>query len=349
MTTDATSVSVVDAQPKAGPALSATSDLPEIKAEPPAISEEANRPADSEAAAKAEADAAVVAKAEADVVAITAKKAEGEDPDEADLPPKFKAQITRQRSLRRVAEAKAEAAEKKADTATANLTKALEGIETLTKAQAEKVTAEADKQDPRPAREAFDDPTAYEGALVDWAGRRAALVAKADSEKAVADALAKEKTTADEKVAKESNDKTLAEFADRKAKFIEDHPDYEALVESEEEGKELQISIPMANCILNDEDGPAIAYYLGQNPDEATRISKMPGVQAISALGRIAARLTQKPAPETKPAPIKALKTGSETAVRKTADEESMAEYGARRQRELANQARERRGLAPLN
>lgn len=338
-----------DVQPKAGPALSATSDMPEVKAAPPPISEEVNgKPTEGEKPAETEKPDAEKP-SEGEKPEGEKHEAGGEDGEEAKLPANFKAQITRQRSLKRAAEARAEKAEKLATEATANLTKALEGIETLTKVQASKISEEAEKADPRPARDAYDDPAKYESDLVDWAGRRAALVAKADSDKAVTDALAKEKTDTQAKADKARNDATLEAFAERKAKFIEDHPDYESLVESEEEGKELQISISMANCILNDEDGPAIAYYLGQNPDEATRISKLPGVQAISALGRIAARLAQKPAPATKPAPLKVLKTGSETAVRKTAEEESMAEYGARRQRELANEARTRRGMAPLN
>lgn len=352
---DQLALEMTDVQPKTGPALSATSDMPEVKAAPPPLSEEVKpadktaKPAEVKAEKPAEGEVEKVEAKPEDEKNEPEKKAEAEDPDEADLPPKFKAQITRQRSLRRQAEAKLVAAEKLATDATTNLTKALEGIETLTKAQATKISAEAEKADPRPARDTYDDPAKYESDLVDWAGRRAALVAKADSEKAVADALAKEKTDAQTRQIKEQNDKTLSEFTERKAKFIEDHPDYEELVESADPEKELQISIPMANAILTDEDGPAIAYYLGQNPDEATRISKLSGVQAIAALGRIAARLTAKPAPATKPAPIKALKTGSETATRKTAAEESMEEYGARRQREIANANRTRMGLAPLN
>jgi hypothetical protein len=344
-----------DVQPKTGPALSATSDMPEIKAAPPALSEQAI-PAKVEKPAAETKPAKVEAKTDGEITETGAEKpgtteeTEGEDGKGVDTtPPWMKAKISKANTKARLAEAAAEIATKRADALTANLTKALEGIESLTKAQAATLDKEADKQDPRPARDTYDDPTKYESDLVDWADRRAKLIAKADSEKAVADALAKEKTDAAAVKAKEENDKTLAEFAERKAKFIEDHPDYEDLVENADPDKELQISIPMANAILNDEDGPAIAYYLGQNPDEASRISKLPGVRAIAELGRIAARLNAKPAPATKPAPIKVLKTGSETATRKTAAEESMEEYGARRQRELANARRTQMGLAPLN
>lgn len=351
-----------DAQPKAGPAFSATSDTPDIKPEPPKISEEVNtkaakveKPATEEktekAASAGEKTETGAEKPGDEKTASAEEGAEGQDGAD-ETPAWLKARITKETNKRRVAEAAAEVATKRVDALTANLTKALEGIEALTKAQAATITKEADKEDPRPVRETFEDPTTYENALVDWADRRAKLVAKADAEKAVADALTKEKTETQAKADKERNDKVLADFAERKAKFVEDHPDYDALVEKEDKEhpeNELQISIPMANCILTDEDGPAIAYYLGQNPDEATRISKLPGVQAIAAMGRIAARLNSKPAPVTKPAPITPLKTGAENAVTKSPAEMSMDEYGAMRNRQIANEKRTRMGLAPLN
>lgn len=377
---DVTALSMTDPQPKAGPAISATSDMPEVKAEAPKISEEVNKKklaADAvaesaaaaekakadEAAAKAKAEAedpAAKAAAEAEAAETEKQRLEAEDPLNSDKTPDWlKALAVKERnkakgaeSARKVAEAKLEAAERKATEASANLTKALESLDTLTKAEAAKISKEAEKEDPRPARETFETPEAYETALIDWSGRRAALVAKAEAQK---ETEAQNKKTADAEAQKrqnEENGKVFEAFAERKAKFIEDHPDYEDLVEQEypdDRSKELQISIPMANFILTDEDGPATAYYLGQNPDEATRVSKLPPVQAVAALGRIAARLAAKPTPETKPAPIKPLKTGAEMASRKTANDESMEEYGARRQRELANEKRSKMGLAPLN
>lgn len=377
---DKTALSMVEPQPKSGPALSATSDMPATKAEAPKISEERvptdQKAKDDDAAAAAAADAAKAAdekaaadkanaedpaaKAAADAAAAAEaekKRLEAEDPLNSDKTPEWLKELAAKErnkargeaSARKAAETRALEAERKASEASANLTKALEGLETLTKAQAAQISKEAEKEDPRPAREAFDTPESYETALIDWSGRRAALVAKAEAQKEIEDKLTAEKTEAEHKRVKEQNDVVLAEFAKRKAKFIEDHPDYEELVESEEPDKVVQISIPMANAILTDEDGPAIAYYLGQNRDEAERISKLAPVQAVAALGRIAARLAAKPAPATKPAPLATLKTGAETAVRKTANEESMEEYGARRQREIANDKRQRMGLAPLN
>lgn len=356
MPPDATALSMTDPQPKAGPALSATSDMPEVKAAPPPISEE-RVPADKAVEAKpAEVKTEASAAVEADKTDTGAEKpgdekkvdaetesAEGEKSDQT--PAWMKAEITKQRNKTRAAEARATEAERKANDASANLGKALEGLDTLTKAQAAQISKEAEQKDPRPDRETFDNPESYETALIDWAGRRAALVATAEAQKAI-DADNKKASDAEtQKRVRAENDKVLSEFSDRKAKFIEGNPDYEEVVENDD----VQISIPMANAILTDEDGPAIAYYLGKNRDEADRISKLPAVQAVAALGRIAARLAAKPAPATKPAPLVPLKTGSETATRKTASEESMEEYGVRRNREIANEKRQRMGLASLN
>lgn len=375
MPPDATALSMTDPQPKNGPALSATSDMPEVKAEPPAISAEVNKTeaAKVEADAKAAADTAAaeaakkpaegedpVAKAAAEAEAEK-QRIEAEDPINSDKTPDWLKKLAATErnkakgadSARKVADAARVAAEKKAEELSVNLTKALESIEGLSKAQAAQISKEAEKEDPQPSREAFDTPEAYDRALIDWSGRRAALVAKAEAQKEIETKIAEEKKAETDQRIKEDNTRVLTAFAERKAEFIKDHPDYEELVEQEypeDRSKELQISIPMSHLILTDEDGPAIAYYLGKNPDEATRISKMPSpAQQVAALGRIAARLATKPVVSTKPAPLSTLKGGSETAVRKTADEESMAEYGARRQREIANEKRTRMGLPALN
>ena len=336
--TDATTSTLTPApQIKVGPALSAVSDAPELNlsnADPVAPAAD---PVDPKPDANAAPDAA--AKPDAD-----AKPDAEPNPDET--PAWMKARITKEANKARAAESARVLAERKADQLSANLTKALESIETLTKRDAASIAKEHETQDPRPNRESFDTPDAYDSALIDWSARKAALVAKAET-KAELDRAAKEvsdKAANDQMDA--DNRRTLDEFAGRKAKFIEDHPDYEELVDAKED---LPISIPMANVILTDDDGPAIAYYLGQNPDEAARISALPPVRQVSELGRIAQRLNTKPAVSTKPAPIKPLKVGSEAASRKGPNEESMAEYAARRGREIANDKRTRLGLPPLN
>jgi len=89
----------------------------------------------------------------------------------------------------------------------------------------------------------------------------------------------------------------------------------------------------MAHAILNAEDGPALAYHLGQNPELAERIAKLDPIQAVTELGRISARLVAKPL-TPKPNPIRPLGARA-NAGPKSPDDETMDEYGTRRTAEL--------------
>lgn len=345
---DNTALDMVAPEVKAGPALSATSDMPDVKLTPPPISAEVVDGKDTKVETKPEAEKVETEAPKGDEKTdevVEAKEGDDDVTKKDETPAWLKALATKERNKSKAADTARIAAEAKADKLAADLSKAIESIEGLTKAQAKQVAADADKADPRPSREGFDTPDAYDTALMDWAGRRAALVAKAEAQKEFDAKLETEKAEESKKATERENREMVDAFTVRKDKFIEAHPDYDELVESES----LQISIPMAQVILNDDLGPDIAYYLGQNPDEAERISKLPPIKAIAELGRISARITAKPAVPTKPAPIKPLKSGSETAVRKSASEESMEEYGQRRNREILNDKRARMGVSPLN
>lgn len=107
--------------------------------------------------------------------------------------------------------------------------------------------------------------------------------------------------------------------------FKAEHEDWDEIV------GEADISIPVVagNAIKQLENGPAVVYYLAQNPKAAQKISEMPPVLAVAEIGRIAARLEKVPAEETPtnntavknpdrqpvvskaPAPITPLKGGS--------------------------------------
>lgn len=53
----------------------------------------------------------------------------------------------------------------------------------------------------------------------------------------------------------------------------------------------LAISPDMAEVIQESDDGPALAYYLGKNPDVADKIAQLPPKAAARELGKIEARL----------------------------------------------------------
>jgi hypothetical protein len=96
-------------------------------------------------------------------------------------------------------------------------------------------------------------------------------------------------------------------FEERVATFATAHPDYGAVVEGE-----WACSKQMAEAIEDSDEGPALAYYLAQNPEVARQMSRLSAVQAGRELARLEDRLvserkkaaekpvTQAPAPPPK-------------------------------------------------
>lgn len=57
----------------------------------------------------------------------------------------------------------------------------------------------------------------------------------------------------------------------------------------------LRITTVMAETIQTSEVGPDVAYYLGSNPKEADRISRMPPILQAKEIGKIEAKLVSNP------------------------------------------------------
>lgn len=89
---------------------------------------------------------------------------------------------------------------------------------------------------------------------------------------------------------------------DRRAAFAKDHPDFHDKIATK-----LIATDVMAEAMIDSEHGPAVAYHLANNPDEAKRIaglSPVAQVRAIGAIeGRLAAPSTQTPAKTVSDAP----------------------------------------------
>ncbi len=131
--------------------------------------------------------------------------------------------------------------------------------------------------------------------------------------------------------------------------FAEEHPDFHDVFHGD-----LPVSEAMAEAITEADNPAAVAYYLGQNPDEAARIAGLNAAGVSRAIGRIEAKLEAQVAappaaaeparqPEQKtvtkaPPPVTTL--SGAPAVVKDLDDMSMAEYDAQRRKE-----RKSRGL----
>lgn len=95
------------------------------------------------------------------------------------------------------------------------------------------------------------------------------------------------------------------------------------------EAEAIPVSPAMADIIRSSERGPALAYWLAKNPEQAVSIANMPPLLAARELGRIEAGISpNKPRVDSKaPAPIQPVKARAQ--VQKSPEDMSMEEYMA--------------------
>lgn len=99
-------------------------------------------------------------------------------------------------------------------------------------------------------------------------------------------------------------------FESRAAKFSEQAKDFQTIVSNP---ALPTLAREASKEILTSENGPAIAYHLGRNPDLATRISRMDPFAQVKALGRLEEQIVRTVAdstvtskePSNKPVPVK--------------------------------------------
>ncbi|HXJ61881.1 MAG TPA: hypothetical protein VNU68_35025 [Verrucomicrobiae bacterium] len=193
--------------------------------------------------------------------------------------------------------------------------------------------------DPRPTRDAFDDPDAYDDALTDWARRDGLRAAEKEAAEKKAAAEAEERATKEQ----EEKDAQEAELVklnntwnERRAATMEKYADYAEVAEADPAEGGPVISKPMAFAIMKVENGPEVAYFLGQNTEEAARIANMPDAAShFIEIGRIAERLANPPrrrAPREEP--IEPIDSGRNAGDRSD-EEPDMEAYAAKRNEAL--------------
>nr|WKF58817.1 hypothetical protein HUO10_003318 [Paraburkholderia busanensis] len=209
-----------------------------------------------------------------------------------------------------------------------NLRRALDALDRATggkKPEPKPTTTEpVDDIGAEPEPPIFEDPEQYQ--------RDMAIYTQKVTERAVKMQLRTDRVN-QEREAAERAQRTAAEehgraWQARRAKALEEMPDYADVAENDS----VHISQTMAIAITSSEHGPKVAYYLGQHPELAERISKMQPALQLMELGKLEAQITApKPVKTSKtPEPIK-ITTGSGEPQVKSADEMSMEEYAAQR------------------
>jgi hypothetical protein len=189
---------------------------------------------------------------------------------------------------------------------------------------------------PRPTQDQFEDFEKYLEARDEWTAERGAFLGEQRAMARIeAERQAKAQAEAEAKARQE-----VAATLQRYQTFKAAHPDYDEVVSDLP-----QLPESVIGYLVHEDTGPAIAYYLGQHPDEAQRIAALPGFKAVAAIGRIEAALERAPASETSeapakpapkpvpvskaPAPVTTVGTGSAHAGQKDPDKMTTAEFFA--------------------
>ena len=312
-----TTLDLLDQQ---SPALSSTNDIPVIETKPDSTPAPAE-PEKKEVPAPEVKEAAPEKEKKAEESAPSDKP---EDPTASDEPKKAKGVQKRIDELVR----RENDERRRAEAAEARLDRALAALEKGVSKDAKQTIDEKDPEPQKPVK--GDNPEAYDQALEEYIGARSSWTARREVAASLAEA---EKKRVDEDFALQVKH-TQESYRARVEKAKEKYADYTEVAES----PDVQVSIAMASAIAHSEDGPEVAYFLGKNPTEAERISKLRPELQLLELGKISAKLStpETPKPVSKaPQPGKPIKASSE--VTKSPEEESMEEYASRRRKELSD------------
>lgn len=102
----------------------------------------------------------------------------------------------------------------------------------------------------------------------------------------------------------------LESYHDKEEQARDKYEDFEAVAYN----PSLKITTVMAQTIQASDVGPDVAYYLGLNPKEADRISRLSPILQAKEIGKIEAKVASSPPvkkPSNAPAPIQPVAAGS--------------------------------------
>lgn len=293
------------------PALSATSDTPEVTATPAAVE-----------APKVETPAVQTEVTEKTEVKVEPEAKEPPKVEEKDETPAWmKARISKADNKARAADEARVAAEQKADAAAKRVDEALAAIKALTPKEPDPAAI------PRPDRTKFDSPDEYDAALVKWTEDRTAAAVRAEETKKHEETTAAEKFAAEQKAREAEQATMLNAWAERVTKTVKELPDFEDVVFKEVKDGGPNITEPMRDAIVTVDNGPKIAYHLGKNPEEALRISGLHPVAQFIEIGKLSEQLS-RPVVSVSKAPDPITPTGArQNATERSDNELSGDEY----------------------
>jgi hypothetical protein len=129
----------------------------------------------------------------------------------------------------------------------------------------------------KPKEDDFETYAAFQESLVQWTVNQRLEASEAEQ---------RERIARDQ--AHRAQQELVAAHHARIDGFREEHPDFDAIVNA---GKDLPLTRPMQDAVLNSGAGPALMYYLCQNPEECDQLAQMHPMAAINEMGKLEARL----------------------------------------------------------
>ena len=134
-----------------------------------------------------------------------------------------------------------------------------------------------EEKDGRPVQDDFDTYEAYQDAIVEWKVGARLTQYEADQHARI-----------ERDQAQRAQEEIVATHTARIDTFRSVHEDFDAVIE---QGKDLPVTPPMRDAVLNSDAGPALMYHLCSNPDECDRIANMHPMAAIKEMGKLEAQI----------------------------------------------------------
>lgn len=91
----------------------------------------------------------------------------------------------------------------------------------------------------------------------------------------------------------------------------EAYKDFDAVVNAAFEEGLIEPGSALHMAIIEDEEGHKLAYHLSKNPDEAIRIGRLSAQRQLIELGRMSAKLNEKPVSKAPTPPVPVTNAGS--------------------------------------
>ena len=146
-----------------------------------------------------------------------------------------------------------------------------------------------------PSLEQFDyDQGKYTQAVIDYNAKL--------NQQNIQGALAEQERLTADNAKKSAQTAVVDAFKEKQTAFATEHEDYAQTVSN----PALPMGRTITQAVVMADNGPAIAYHLGKNPDVAAEINSLPAPMAMMRIGQLSAQLSTPVIPKQTNAPAPA-------------------------------------------